>query len=66
MAAVWETKGKEPEGIGGTSIDKDLSEQVGEVQVKVDDSAGMSHFCKSWVFVFPVILQAVFQVPASI
>lgn len=67
MIAVWKTKGKGPEGIWGTSINKDLSVQVGEIQVnKAVDSAGMNHFCKAWLFVFPVMLQTVFQVPASI
>lgn len=44
--------------MGSTSIDKDSSEQIGEVQVnKVGASAGMNHFSKAWVFVFPVMLQ---------
>lgn len=50
-----------------TSMAKDLSEKGGEVQVnKVDDCAGMICLCKAWIFVFLVMLWAVFQVPASI
>lgn len=67
---LWLQRGRKGRGLkrtGETSLDKDLSEQVGQVHLnKVDDSAGMIHLCKAWVFIFPVMLWAVFQVPASI
>lgn len=49
-------------------MDRDSRQRVGEVWVsdRGDDCAGMIYLCKAWLFVFSVMLWAVFQVPASI